>query len=246
MPRRGQPHRGSNARHGEVDLRLRIDVVPLADLDLVHAPHEEEHALLGDLHDGEIGAWDGAGEEAGVEGAGGGAGRDRLGGVGEEGLGSTPLPQPHPPNRPLPLPQHMVHSAEVPAGQIPSNLQGLLRGGGVQVRGVGLVVFVCAVRGPQVKKSPVQPILGVGGGAGNPWWRLVACPPSAAEWCPSAPPPPPPGPSPLAPPPGSPVTSRGSYSGGTPTCPCCWGGAPRGGWRHRCGGAGPHSPHSPQ
>ena len=30
--------------------------------------------------------------------------------------------------------------------------------------GVGLVVFVCAVWGPQVKKSPLQPILGVGEG----------------------------------------------------------------------------------
>ena len=46
-------------------------------------------------------------------------------------------------------------------GQIPSNVRGLLGGGGVQVCGVGLVVFVSGVGGPQVKKSPVQPILGV-------------------------------------------------------------------------------------
>ena len=55
MPQRGRPHRGGNARHGVVDLRLRIDVFPLAHLDLVHAPHKQEHALFGDLHDGEIG-----------------------------------------------------------------------------------------------------------------------------------------------------------------------------------------------
>ena len=69
------------------------------------------------------------------------------GGVGEEGLGSLPLPQPHPPNRPLPHPQHLVHAGAVPAGQIPSNAQGLLGGGGVQVCGVGLVVFVSGVGG---------------------------------------------------------------------------------------------------
>ena len=78
-----------------------------------------------------------------MEGAGGGACRDRLGGVCEEGLGSFPLPQTHPPNRPLPHPQHLVHAAEVPAGQIPSSVQGLLGGSGVQVCGVGMVVFVC-------------------------------------------------------------------------------------------------------
>ena len=121
MPRRGRPHRGSNARHGEVDIQLIIGVAPLADLDLVPAPHKEEHALLGDLHDGEIGARGGAGEEGGVEGADGGAGQDRLGGVSEEGLGSNPLPQPHPPNHSLPHPQHLVHAGEIPAGQIPSN-----------------------------------------------------------------------------------------------------------------------------
>ena len=129
MPQRGRPHRGSNTRHGEVDIRLRIDVVPVADLDLVHAPHEVERALLGDLDDREVGAGGRAGEEGGVEGPGGGAGRDRLGGVGEEGLGITPLPKPHPPNRPLPHPQHLVHAGEVPTGQIPSNGQGLLGGG---------------------------------------------------------------------------------------------------------------------
>ena len=32
------------------------------------------------------------------------------------------------------------------------------------MRGVGLVVAVPGVGGPQVKKSPLQPILGVGGG----------------------------------------------------------------------------------
>ena len=75
------------------------------------------------------------------------------------------LPQPQPPNRPLPHPQHLVHAGAVPVGQIPSNVQGLLGGaGGVQVCGVGLVVFVSGVGGPQVKKSPLQPILGVGEG----------------------------------------------------------------------------------
>ena len=87
-------------------------------------------SLLGHLEDREVGALRQAGGEGGVEGAGGGAGRDRLGGVGEEGLGSTPFPQPHPPNRPLPHQQHLVHAREVPAGRIPSNGQGLLGGRG--------------------------------------------------------------------------------------------------------------------
>ena len=35
-----------------LDLRLCIDVIPLANLDLVHAPNEEEHALLADRRRG--------------------------------------------------------------------------------------------------------------------------------------------------------------------------------------------------
>ena len=153
-----------NAGQGEVDLRLRVDIAPLHDLQLVHAAQEEQHALGADLDDGEVGGRGRPGDEGGVEGAGGGACRERLRGVGEQGLGSLPLPQPHPRNRPLPHPQHLIHAGEVPAGQIPSNVQGLLGGDGVQVCGVGLVVFVSGVGGPQVKKSPLQPILGVGVG----------------------------------------------------------------------------------
>ena len=89
---------------------------------------------------------------------------DRLGGVTEEGVGSTPLRQPSPPKHPLPHPQLLVHTGQVRAGQIPINGQGLMGGGGVRVRGVGLVVAVLGVGGPQVKKSPLQPILGVGEG----------------------------------------------------------------------------------
>ena len=102
--------------------------------------------------------------KVGWKGQVGGPAGTASGGVGEEGLGSTPLPQPHPPNRPLPHPQHLVHAGEVPAGQIPSNVEGFLGWAVVQVRGVGLVVAVPAVGGPQVKKSPLQPILGVRGG----------------------------------------------------------------------------------
>ena len=130
VPQRGRPTRGGNAGQGEVDLRLRDDIAPLAHLQLMHAAHEEQHALVADLDDGEVGGRGRPGDEGGVEGAGGGACRERLGGVGEEGLGSLPPPQPHPPNRPLPHPQHLVHAGEVPAGQIPSNVRGLLGGGG--------------------------------------------------------------------------------------------------------------------
>ena len=122
---------------------------------------EEEHALLTDLDDGEVRGRGRPGEEGGVEGAGGGAGRDRLGGVGEEGLGCISPQRPHRPNRPLPHPQHLVHAGEVPAGQTPGNVQSLLRGAAVQVPGVGRVVLLRAVGDPQVKKSPLQPILGV-------------------------------------------------------------------------------------
>ena len=185
-----------------------------------------------------------------MEGAGGGAAGTDSGGVGEEGLGSIPLPQPHPPNRPLPHPQHLVHAGEVPVGQIPSNVQGLLGGGwrpGVWCWAGG--VCVGGRESKSEKEPPAAHPWSRGGQAthGGGWWPpSPACPPAAAQRCPSAPPPTPPGPSPPAPPPGSPLTSGGSYSRGTPRCPCCWGGAPRGGWRRRCGGAAAHSPHSPQ
>ena len=86
MPQPGRPPRGSNAGHGEVDLLPRIGIVPLPDLQLVHAAHEEQHALLADLDDGEVGGRGRPGEEGGVEGAGGGAGRDQLGGVGDRDI----------------------------------------------------------------------------------------------------------------------------------------------------------------
>ena len=131
MPQRGRPFRGSNAGHGEVDLRLRIGIVPLADLQLVHAAHEEQHVLLANLDDGEVGGRGRPGEEGGVEGAGGGAGRADSGGSAKRGwAASPPPPQPHPTNHPLPHPQHLVHTGEVPAGEIPSNVQGLLGGVG--------------------------------------------------------------------------------------------------------------------
>ena len=44
-----------------------------------------------------------------MEGVGGGAGRDRLRNVGEESLGSTPLPQPRPPPT-TPFPIHTTWS----------------------------------------------------------------------------------------------------------------------------------------
>ena len=34
---------GGNTGDGEVDLLLRVDVVPLGDLDVVHKPHKKEH-----------------------------------------------------------------------------------------------------------------------------------------------------------------------------------------------------------
>ena len=147
---------GGNGRDGKVDLRLCIHVVPLIHFDLVHVPHQEEDIVLGDLNDGEIGGRGREGEEGGVVGAVGEADRDRLGGVDAEGLGSNPLPQPHPPNQPLPHPQHPVHAGAVPTGQIPSNGQGLA-GEGVQVRGVGVVGAV----------------LGVGGQSGQHWQCML-------------------------------------------------------------------------
>ena len=104
--------------------------------------------------------------KVGWKGKVGGGGPDRLGGVREEGLRSTPLSQPQPPNQPLAHPQHLVHVEAVLAAQIVSNGQGLR--GGVPVRGVGVVVAVRGVRGPQVKESPLQRILRVGGGGKNP------------------------------------------------------------------------------
>ena len=91
-------------------------------------------------------------------GRGGGGADEATSGVREQGLGSIPFPQPHPPNCPLPEPQHLVHAGAVPTRQVPSNSQGLEGRSGVQVGGVGLVVAVLGVGGPQVKKGPLQPI----------------------------------------------------------------------------------------
>ena len=95
-------NRGSNARHGEVDLRLRIDVVPLADLDLVHAPHEEEHALLADLDDGQVGGWGRPGEEGGVEGGGVGPAGTASGGSAKRARAAPPSHNPSLPTAPFP------------------------------------------------------------------------------------------------------------------------------------------------
>ena len=63
-----RPHQGGNIQNGKLDIRLRIIVVPLADLDLVHGPHKEEDTVLSDVYNGEVGGRGGAGEEARVVG----------------------------------------------------------------------------------------------------------------------------------------------------------------------------------
>ena len=93
-------------------------------------------------------------------GGGGAVDRATSGGVGEDALGSMPFPQSHPPNCPLPQPQHLVHTGAVPARQIPSNGQGLQAGSGVHVGGVGLVPALLGGGGARVKKGPLQPLPG--------------------------------------------------------------------------------------
>ena len=93
--------------------------------------------------------------------AGGGAGRDRLGGVGEGGLGSIPLS--HNPTLPTaPFPTHNTWSTlgQSQLDKHPATPRASRRGGGVQVGGVGLLVTVLGVGGPQVKTGPLQRILG--------------------------------------------------------------------------------------
>ena len=132
-------------------------------------------------------------------------------------------PAPHPTLPTAPFPTHNTWSTPgVPCGQIPGNVQGLLGGVGVQVRGVGLVVAVPAVGGPQVKKSPLQPILG-GRGGGQPMaadggHHQQHVPPLQLNGVPARLPCLPQG-RPYAPPSGIHVTSIGSYSSGTPRCP---------------------------
>ena len=152
--------------------------------DLVHAPHEEEDALLGDLHDGEIGARGGAGEEGGVEGTGGGAGRDRLGGVGEEGLGMQHLPRTTPPSQPPPSPPTTPSPRwGSPSWTNPQQRPGPLGGGG----GSRCVVldwwWRCRGSGVhKLKRAPCSPSL-ESGRAGNPWWQLVATISSMSPLC---------------------------------------------------------------
>ena len=102
VPQRGRPLQGGNAGHGEVDLRLRIDIVPLANLKLVHAAHEEQHALLADPDDGEVGGRGQPGEEGGVEGAGGEpAGTDSRGSA-KRAWAASPSHNPTLPTAPFP------------------------------------------------------------------------------------------------------------------------------------------------
>ena len=85
-----------------VDLRLRMDIVPHADVDVVHALHEEEHALLGDLHDREVGARGRAGEEGGVEGAGARTGGTASWAVVKRAWAAPPSHNPTLPTAPFP------------------------------------------------------------------------------------------------------------------------------------------------
>ena len=155
MSQRGRPHRGRNAQHGEVDLRLRIDVVPLADPDLVHVPHKTVDIVRGDLHDREIGAWGGAGEKGGIEGAGGGPAGTASGASAKRAWAAPPSHNPTLPTTPFPT--HNTWSTLGQSQLDKSSAMARASGGGVHVRD-GLVVAVLGVGGPQLKRSPLQPI----------------------------------------------------------------------------------------
>ena len=98
VPQRGRPTRRGNAGQGEVDVRLRIDIVPLGDLQLVHAAHEEQRALLADLDDREVGGRGQVGGPAGTVWGG------RRRGPGQPPPPTTPpsQPPPSPPTTPGP------------------------------------------------------------------------------------------------------------------------------------------------
>ena len=68
----------------------------------------------------------------------------------KQGLGTIPLPRPHPPSRPLPQPQELVYAWAIPAPQLPGDVQYIKGGGegGVEVGGVWLMVAVLGVGGP--------------------------------------------------------------------------------------------------
>ena len=141
-----------------MDLRLRINIVPLADLDLVHAPHVEEDPLsaISMTARSKLGAeWERkVGRKGGPTGTAWGAPAKRA----------WAAPPSH--NLTLPTTPFPTHNTWSMLGKSEMDKSpataGASWGGGVQVRGVALVVAAPGAGGLQFKnKSPLRPIFGV-------------------------------------------------------------------------------------
>ena len=120
---------GGNAGHGEVDLRLRIDIVPLAGLQLVHAAHEEQHALLADLDDGEVGAGADREMKVGWKGQVGGPAGTVWGGSAKRAWAASPSHNPTLPTAPFPTHNTWSTLGQSQLDKSLANVQGLLGGG---------------------------------------------------------------------------------------------------------------------
>ena len=167
VPQRGRPTRGGNAGQGEVGLRLRVDIAPLGDLQLVHAAHEEQHALGADLNDGEVGGRGRPGDEGGVEGAGGGACRERLGGSAKRAWAASPSHNPTLPTAPFPTHNTWSTLGRSQLDKSPATSRASL--GGMASKCV-VLAWWCLCPGSGVhklKRAPCNPSL-ESGWAGNP------------------------------------------------------------------------------
>ena len=144
-----------------------VDIAPLGDLQLVHADHEEQHALGADLDDGEVGGRGRPGDEGGVEGAGGGACHGVWGGPEKRAWAASASHNPT--LRTAPFPTHNNPSTLGRSQLDKSTATSRASLGGVASKCV-VLAWWCLCQGSGVhklKRAPCSPSL-ESGRAGNP------------------------------------------------------------------------------
>ena len=131
---------------------------------------------------GEVGGRGRPGDEGGVEGAGGGPCRDRLGGSAKRAWAASPSHNPTLPTASFPTHNTWSTLGNSQLDKSPATSRASL--GGVASKCV-VLAWWCFCRGSGVqklKRAPCSPSL-ESGRAGNPWWRLVATISSMSPRC---------------------------------------------------------------